>query len=203
MATSTKSASKPAVKTAARPAASTGPKTVATDASVPDFIAAIADETRRADCDALCQLMQAATGAPPVMWGGAIVGFGAYAMRYANGSSLNWPVIAFSPRKTDLTLYLMPGLEGYGPLLQRLGKHKTGKVCLYVKRLADLDMGVLHTLVQAAVQGLAAQRVDGGEAAVGQAAALQPPPTTAKAAAVTSAPAAAPAKRSTTKSPRP
>ena len=124
-----------------------GPKTRPTEASVPDFIATVADERRRADCLTLCHLMQAATGAAPVLWGSAIVGFGATSMRYANGACLDWPVIAFSPRKNDLTLYLMAGLQTHTALLQRLGNHKTGQVCLYVKRLSDVDMTALTELI--------------------------------------------------------
>jgi hypothetical protein len=135
------------------------PKTVPTKASVDAFIAAQPGAQRQADCQALVRLMQRATGEPPVMWGGAIVGFGAYRMTYANGSTGDWPLIAFSPRKSDLTLYLMPGSEQFDDLLCRLGKFKTGKVCLYLKRLADVDAGVLGELIAAAVAAMAPQRV--------------------------------------------
>lgn len=117
------------------------------DLSVTDFIAAVPDEARRADCKALVKMMQAATGAKPVMWGTGIVGFGSKPIKYANGTELDWPAIAFAPRKNDLTIYIMPGFDKLGPLLRKLGKHKTAKVCLYVKRLADIDLAVLAKII--------------------------------------------------------
>jgi hypothetical protein len=134
------------------------PKTRPTDASVADFIGAVADETRRQDCQALVKLMQKATGSKPVMWGSSIVGFGAYPITNANGSTLDWPLIGFSPRKNDLTLYLMAGFEVHGALLAQLGKHKTGKSCLYLKRLSDADPAVLSQLIDRSVAALAARR---------------------------------------------
>ena len=144
---------------------SSEPKTVPTKASVQDFIAAQPDEQRRADRLALLKLMQAATGEKAVMWGSAIVGFGAYRTRYANGSTGDWPVVAFSPRKNDLTLYITPGFDGHEALLARLGKHKTGKVCLYLKRLSDADPNVLKAIVEASVAAMAPQRVTLGKLA--------------------------------------
>jgi len=123
------------------------PKTRPTTASVADYIARIESPARRADCAQLVQLMQEAAGAPPVMWGEGIVGFGAYTCRYQSGQALEWPVVGFASRKSDLTLYLMTGFEGHAELLQRLGKHKTSKACLYLKRLSDVDMAVLRALV--------------------------------------------------------
>ncbi len=139
--------------------ADSSPKTQPTTASVDDFIAAVADETRRADCLVVRKLMEQATGERAVMWGDAIVGFGAYRYAYAGGKTGDWPIIAFSPRKTDLTLYLMPGSETFAPLLEKLGKHKTGKVCVYLKKLADVDPKVLKTLIEASVKAMAPQRV--------------------------------------------
>jgi hypothetical protein len=92
------------------------------------------------------------------MWGGAIVGFGTYHYVYASGHGGDWPVVAFSPRKNDLTVYLMPGFEQHASLLQRLGRHKTGKSCLYLKRLADVDVDVLRQLIDASVAAMAPQR---------------------------------------------
>ena len=135
------------------------PKTVPTGASVAEFLATVDTEARRADCQTLVGMMQAATKEPPQMWGGTMVGFGTYPMAYANGSTQEWPVVAFSPRKNDLTLYLMPGLEEQADLLQRLGKHKTGKVCLYIKRLADVDLALLQTLIDKALAGMAPRRI--------------------------------------------
>lgn len=127
------------------------PRTRPTDASVEDFLASVPDERRRADARAVLAMMQRVTGAPPVMWGPSIVGFGAYRQPYANGRALEWPVAAFSPRKQDLTLYIMPEFDQYGGLLARLGKHRHGKSCLYLKRLADVDLGVLEELVAESV----------------------------------------------------
>jgi hypothetical protein len=124
------------------------------------FLDRIEDPQRRADCHAVLEMMRKATGAPPVMWGAAIVGFGCYRYRYASGHSGEWPVIGFSPRKNDLTLYLMPGFETQGALMAKLGKHKTGKSCLYLKRLSDVDRPTLETLIANSVQAMASQRID-------------------------------------------
>ena len=138
---------------------SSSPKTVPTAASVKDFIAAVEDDERRADCLTLVKLMEAATGEKACLWGSAIVGFGAYEYPLASGSTGQAPVVAFSPRKNDLTLYITPGFESYQSLLTRLGKHKTGKVCLYLKRLADVDAAVLKELVAASVSDMAWKRL--------------------------------------------
>jgi hypothetical protein len=135
------------------------PKTQPTKASVAAFLAAIPDEQRRKDCKAVAKLMQEATGAKPVLWGANIVGFGTYRYQYASGRGGDWPVAAFSPRKSDLTLYIMPGFEPFADLMARLGKHKTGKSCLYLKRLADVDLAVLKELIGRSVQAMAKQRV--------------------------------------------
>ena len=135
------------------------PKTVPTTASVKDFIAAVDDETRRADCLALVKLMQAATGEEACLWGSAIVGFGTYEYPFSNGGTGQAPVLGFSPRKNDLTVYITPGFDKVQPLLARLGKHKTGKVCLYLKRLADVDAAVLKELVELSVAAMAPKRL--------------------------------------------
>lgn len=135
------------------------PKTKKTKASVSKFIAAVADEQRRADCEQVTTLMQRATGEAPAMWGESIVGFGMYRYQYASGTSGDWPIVGFSPRKNDLTLYLMPSFPERDALLAKLGKHKTGKTCLYLKRLADVDMDVLTQLIDASVRGMEKQRI--------------------------------------------
>jgi hypothetical protein len=135
-------------------------KTQPTDQDPIAFLDRIEDPQRRADCHAVLEMMRKATGAPPVMWGAAIVGFGCYRYRYASGHSGEWPVIGFSPRKNDLTLYLMPGFETQGALMAKLGKHKTGKSCLYLKRLSDVDRPTLETLIANSVQAMASQRID-------------------------------------------
>lgn len=123
------------------------PKTKRTEASVSVFLDAIKDETRRADCKAVAKLMQRVTGEKPKMWGSSIVGFGTYRYVYASGREGDWPITGFSPRAQALTLYIMSGFDGEPALMQKLGKYKTGKSCLYVKRLADVDIGVLEELV--------------------------------------------------------
>ena len=127
------------------------PRTRPTRASVEEFLAAVPDAHRRADARVVLAMMQRITGAAPVMWGPSIVGFGAYRQTYANGRVLEWPVAAFSPRKQDLTLYIMPEFDDYQGLMDRLGKHRNGKSCLYLKRLTDVDLGVLEQLVAESV----------------------------------------------------
>ncbi|MDX9751283.1 MAG: DUF1801 domain-containing protein [Flavobacteriales bacterium] len=131
-------------------------KTRETDASVDDFIAAQPKDEVRSDCRALIALMSELTGAPPKMWGAAIVGFGSVPLTYASGRQLDWPLLAFSPRKTALTLYLTCDIQQYAGQLARLGKHSTGKGCLYIKRLADVDMGVLRGLLLAGLDEVGA-----------------------------------------------
>lgn len=135
----------------------TEPKTRPTDASVPAFIAAVPDPQRRADCEAVSTLMEQVTKTKPVMWGASIVGFGSMPLHYANGKTLDWPWVGFSPRKDALTLYIMSGFNGYEALMAKLGKHKTGKSCLYVKKLADIDQKVLKQLIEQSVKALKAQ----------------------------------------------
>jgi len=127
-------------------------KTKATTSSVSDFLAKIDDAERRKDCIAVSKLMQKATGAKPRMWGPSIVGFGDRRLKYDSGRELDWFVIAFSPRKRDLTLYNALGSPRREALLKSLGKHTTGKGCLYIKRLADVDVDVLRTLVDDSVK---------------------------------------------------
>ena len=131
-----------------------GPKTQPTTASVADFIDAVPDPTRQADARVVGLMMQTVTGEPPVIWGSNIVGFGAY-----QSNSGAWPVIAFSPRKTELVLYVMPGFSRYDELMARLGKCRTGASCLYIKRLSDVDTSVLQELVQSAVTAMEPKRI--------------------------------------------
>ncbi len=133
-------------------------KTRPTAASVAEFLAQQGDQ-RRADCEAVLRMMEAATGERAEMWGAAIVGFGRYAYSGSSKKVMEWPIIEFSPRKNDLTLYLMPGFEGRAELMARLGKHKTGKSCLYLKTLADVDARVLRELIDYSVRGMDPQRV--------------------------------------------
>jgi Domain of unknown function (DU1801) len=133
-------------------------KTRRTDASVDTFLKKVTDEDRRKDCQTFVRIMRKAVGAPPKMWGSAIVGFGDYRYRYPNGRENDWFVAGFSPRKQDLTLYLMSGAARHPAIMKRLGKHKTGKSCLYIKRLADVDMKALTDLIAASVDDLKGSR---------------------------------------------
>lgn len=127
------------------------PKTVPTKVPFARFLATV-DEARREDCRRLAEMMEAAAGAPPVLWGDSIVGFGTYCYVYASGRTGDWPLVGFSPRKNDLTLYLSCcGFAGHEALLARLGRHKTSKACLYLKRLADVDLDVLRDLIAVSV----------------------------------------------------
>jgi len=127
------------------------PKTKPTGADVAAYLNGVADERKRQDCFTVLELMRRVTGERPVLWGDSIVGFGSYRYVYATGNSGDWPLTGFAPRAQNLTLYIMAGFEEYGELLARLGKYKTGKSCLYVKRLADIDLEVLGELVAASV----------------------------------------------------
>lgn len=127
-------------------------KTKKTDASVEAFLDGVADPRRREDARVVLELMKRITGEGPKMWGPGIVGFGSYTYTYASGQTGDWPIAGFSPRKQALTLYLMPGFEKDADLMKRLGKHKTGKSCLYLNRLADVDASVLEELVRRSVE---------------------------------------------------
>ena len=135
-------------------------KTKPTQASVLDFLGKINDDRRRDDCLSVLEMMRSATGAEPVMWGSSIVGFGRYKYHYRSGREGEWLVIGFSPRKNDLTLYIMPGFDQYERLMARLGKYKTGKSCLYLKRLEDVDQAVLKELIEESIKAMASLRVD-------------------------------------------
>ncbi len=126
-------------------------KTRATDASVEAHLEAIDDETRRRDCLALLALMKQATKAEPKMWGSSIVGFGSYHYKYESGREGDACLTGFAARKGDISVYLVAEFDGQRELLARLGKHKMGKACLYVRRLADVDQKVLLQLVRGSV----------------------------------------------------
>ncbi len=128
-----------------------GIKTKKTEESVDAFLSGIADEQRRKDSVAVLALMKAATKAEAKMWGSAIVGLGQRTIRYPNGRELDWFSIGFSPRKDALALYLAGGVETHAELVEKLGKYKTGKGCLYIKRLDDVNLPALKALLKAAV----------------------------------------------------
>tara|TARA_B100000965_G_C19450822_1_gene695170 strand:+ start:365 stop:790 length:426 start_codon:yes stop_codon:yes gene_type:complete len=127
-------------------------KTQKTDASVEDFLNAVEDEQKRKDAFEVLRLMAEVSGKEAKMWGPSIVGFGTYHYKYASGREGNFMRIGFSPRKTALTLYIMAGFSRYDTLMKQLGKYKTGKACLYIKRLEDVDQTVLLELMKASLQ---------------------------------------------------
>ena len=133
-------------------------KTQKNDGDVDVFLASIENEGRRGDAIRLRRLMEEVTGEPACMWGASIVGFGSYRYRYASGTEGEWFLVGFSPRKQNLTLYIMSGFDGYDSFLADLGKHSTGKSCLYLKRLADVDQDVLRQLVISSVDHVRASR---------------------------------------------
>jgi hypothetical protein len=116
-------------------------------------------EAVAADCRTIIKLMKKATGEEPRMWGPSIVGFGRYAYEGASGRSGEWMVTGFSPRKANLSLYILSGLDTETALLKKLGKHSIGKGCLYIKRLSDVDLKVLEQLIVKGVKAMAKQRV--------------------------------------------
>lgn len=123
-------------------------KTRETDASVEDFINSVESDERREDAFRLLEIFKRITKEEPKMWGPAIIGFGSTMLKYASGRELDWPHVAFSPRKANLSLYVTCDIKEYEPLLESLGKHKTGVGCLYIKRLADVDLKVLEKLIK-------------------------------------------------------
>ncbi len=126
-------------------------KTQKTGADVDAFLKGISDEQRRLDCIAVVGLMREVTGEEPEMWGESIVGFGAYHYRYKSGREGDWFKTGVAPRTKSLTLYIAPGFDRYEAIMARLGRFKTGKSCLYVKKLADIDLPTLRELVARSV----------------------------------------------------
>jgi hypothetical protein len=127
-------------------------KTQRNDKNVEDFLNTVSDEKKRTDSFTILELMEDVTGSEAEMWGDSIIGFGSYHYKYASGRNAEWFLTGFSPRKQNLTLYIMSGFDEYDELLQKLGKHSTGKSCLYVKRLEDVDQDVLRDLVSKSVE---------------------------------------------------
>ena len=127
-------------------------KTQQTEESVEKFLNTINDAGRREDCYKVAKLMEEATGSKPKMWGESIVGFGSYHYKGASGREGDWLLIGFSPRKQNLTLYIMAGFDGYSELMKKLGKHSSAKSCLYIKRLDDIHLPTLKKLIRASVK---------------------------------------------------
>ena len=130
-------------------------KTQPTDQSVEAYLNSVDNKRRREDSFQVLQLMQEVTGEEPQMWGDSIVGFGRYQYKYASGREGEWFVTGFAPRKQALTLYIMSGFDEYDALLGDLGKHRTGKSCLYINKLEDVDMDVLRELVRKSAEHMA------------------------------------------------
>ena len=127
-------------------------KTKKTNASVTAYLNAIGDKQKRADCKAIAKMIRDATGKRARMWGGSIVGYGSYDYKYASGHEGNWPICGFSPRAQNITIYIMPGFSKFEKLMKKLGKYKTGKSCLYIKKLDDVDRRVLGDLITGSVK---------------------------------------------------
>ena len=127
-------------------------KTKQNNTSVTEFIGAVVDKQQRVDARKISAMMRTATGTRAKMWGTNIVGFGSYHYKYASGQEGDWPIVGFSPRKQNLSLYIMPGFGRFDKLMAKLGKYKTGKSCLYIKRLSDVDESVLVKLIDGSVK---------------------------------------------------
>jgi hypothetical protein len=131
-------------------------KTKPTDHSVEEFLNEVADEERRADCFQVAKIMEEITGEKPKMWGPSIVGFGSYHYKYASGHEGDAPITGFSPRKKDLTVYMMMGFAKRTELMEKLGRHSAAKSCLYIRRLSDIHMPTLKKLIQVSIKDLQA-----------------------------------------------
>ncbi len=129
-------------------------KTKLNDASVEAFLNTIEDEQKRKDSFAVLEMMKEVTGAEPKMWGSSIIGFGSYRYKYASGQEGDWMETGFSPRKQNLTVYIMGGFEAHAPIMEKLGKHACGKGCLYIKKLKDVDQVALRQLIEASIKNL-------------------------------------------------
>ena len=127
-------------------------KTKRNQGDVKAFLNSVENDKKRQDSFTILELMKQVTGKQPEMWGDSIVGFGSYHYKYASGREGDWFITGFSPRKQNLTLYIMAGFDEYDQLLGKLGKHSIGKSCLYIKKIEDIDMDVLKELVQKSVK---------------------------------------------------
>ena len=134
-------------------------KTKRNDTSVEAFIEGIENEKKRQDSRNILELMQQVTGHAPKMWGDSIIGFGSYHYKYASGREGDWFLTGFSPRKQNLTLYIMSGFDQYDTLLEKLGKYSTGKSCLYIKKLEDVNLDVLRELVRISAEHITQQSI--------------------------------------------
>lgn len=129
-------------------------KTRENDGDVEAFLSQVENEERQRDCRTVMELMRDATGEPARMWGDSIIGFGSYHYVYDSGREGDWFLTGVSPRKRNLSVYIVPGFDDYEELMQRLGKHRTGKSCLYINRLSDVDQDVLRELIHRSVEAM-------------------------------------------------
>ena len=129
-------------------------KTKQTNASVEDFLKKVEDEKKRKDAFEILEFIKKITGEKPKMWGPGIIGFGTFRLKYPNGREIDWMLTGFSPRKQNLTIYIMTGFDHYEEMLQKLGKYKTGKSCLYIKKLEDIDKDVLADMIRSSIDFL-------------------------------------------------
>jgi Domain of unknown function (DU1801) len=127
-------------------------KTQPTRQSVSDFLSTVADKKMRTECGVVAKMIRDATGKRAKMWGTSIVGYGSYDYKYASGQEGSWPIIGFSPRSKNVSIYIMPGFSKFDKLMGQLGKYKTGKSCLYIKTLDDVDQKKLKALINASVK---------------------------------------------------
>jgi hypothetical protein len=132
-------------------------KTKPTKTNVAAFVGVIADAAKRAEANAVIKMMRDATGEKPVLWGPSIIGFGRYRYCYDSGRTGEMPIVAYSPRKAAHVIYIIPGFPSYKDLLAKLGPHTSGKSCLYIKRLSEIDRRVLEMLVNASVADMRAK----------------------------------------------
>jgi hypothetical protein len=129
-------------------------KTKINDGDVEAFLNDIADEKKRQDCFAVLKLLKKITKAEPKMWGASIIGFGSYRYKYESGREGDWFLAGFAPRKQNITFYFMSGFTKYNELLAKLGKHKTGKSCLHINKLEDVDLSVLQEMIEKSVDAV-------------------------------------------------
>ena len=132
-------------------------KTQENDASVADFLSGVAHARRREDAETVCAMMQRLTGLPPRMWGGSIIGFGAYDYQQKSGQAGRWPIVGLSPRKANLTVYIMPGFSEFADDLAALGPHKHSVSCLYLTDLRKVDLAVLERIVARSIDMMRAR----------------------------------------------
>jgi hypothetical protein len=151
--TAPKKKTAPKTKTVAKKNANQN-KTKPNKASVTQFLSAIQDDDKRKDTKKIIAMMKRVTGERPQMWGSSLIGFGTYTYKYASGRQGDWPLTAVSPRKGNISVYIMPGFAPYGGLMKKLGKHKTGKSCLYIKRLSDVHVPTLEKLIARSVKDM-------------------------------------------------